>query len=89
MGQVTIGEFLRRTAAVTYRCTLADGREGAVSLRLRPEAATLSDAWLRLTTRFGDCDPRTIEIEIREGVPGAAATGAPADQRKALSVPCW
>jgi hypothetical protein len=86
MGHVTIGEFLRRTAAVTYRCTLPSGREGVISLRLRPEAATLADAWLRLTTRFGDVDPRTIEIEIREGVP--AATGAPADQRRSLSVPC-
>lgn len=86
MGQLTIGEFVPRTAAVTYRCTLAGGREGAISLRLRPEAATLSDAWLRLTARFGDVDPTTIEIEIREGVP--EATGAPADQRRALSVPC-
>ena len=86
MGHVTIGEFLRRTAAVTYRCTLPSGREGAISLRLRPEAATLADAWLRLTARFGDVDPRMIEIEIREGVP--AATGAPADQRRSLSVPC-
>jgi hypothetical protein len=86
MGHVTIGEFMRRTAAVTYRCTLASGREAAIGLRLRPEAATLSDAWLRLTARFGAVDPRTIEIEIREGVP--EATGAPADQRTALSVPC-
>ncbi len=86
MGQVTIGDFLRRTAAVTYRCTLPTGREGAISLRLRPEAATLSDAWARLTARFGDCDPTTIEIEIREGVP--AATGAPGDQRTSLSVAC-
>lgn len=86
MGHVTIGEFLRRTAAVTYRCTLPNRREAAISLRLRPEAATLSDAWLRLTTRFGDFDPTTIEIEIREGVPPAA--GAPADQRTMLSLPC-
>lgn len=88
MGHVTIGEFLRRTAAVTYRCTLPSGREGTIGLRLRPEAATLSDAWLRLTTRFGDFDPRTIEIEIREGVPAQSVAGAPADQRTALSVPC-
>ena len=89
MGHVTIGEFLRRTAAVTYRCTLPTGREGALSLRLRPEAATLSDAWLRLTARFGELDPRMIEIEIREGLPRSAVTGAPADQRKSMSVPCW
>lgn len=86
MGQVTIGDFLRRTAAVTYRCTLPTGREGALSLRLRAEAATLSDGWARLTARFGDFDPTTIEIEIREEAP--AATGAPADQRTSLSLAC-
>ena len=87
MGHVGNGEFLRRTAAVTYRCTLPSGRDRAISLRLRPEAATIADAWLRLTTRFGEVDPRTIEIEIREGVP-PVRPGAPGDQRKSLSVPC-
>jgi hypothetical protein len=86
MGRVTAGEFFRGAAAVTYRCTLPNGREAEISLRLRPEAATLSDGWLRLTARFGAFDPTTMEIEIREGAP--AATGAPADQRRALSVPC-
>ena len=89
MGQVAFGEFPRRTAEVTYRCTLPSGREGALVLRLRPEAATLADAWLRLTARFGQLDPRMIEIEIREGLPRSAVTGAPADQRKSMSVPCW
>ena len=86
MERVAIDGFMRRTAAVTYRCTLAPGREASIALRLRPEAATLSDAWLRLTARFGDVDPTTIEIEIREGVP--AVVGAPIDLRPALSVPC-
>ena len=89
MGHVMIGDFRRGTAAVTYRCTLPSGSDRELRLRLRPEAATLSDAWLRLTARFGDVDPTTIEIEIREGVPEAPATGAPADQRTSLSVPCW
>jgi hypothetical protein len=87
MGKVMVGVFDRRAAAVTYRCTLPTGREGALSLKVRPEAATLSDAWLRLTARFGDFDPTTIEIEIREGL-REVATGAPADQRRSVSVPC-
>ena len=87
MGDVTIGDFGGRTAAVTYRCTLPTGRDAALELRLRPEAATLSDAWLRLTATFGEVDPRTIEIEIREGALRRPAARAPADQRIALSVP--
>lgn len=65
MGQATIEEF-RPKSAVTYRCTLPSGRDVAMSLRLPAEAATLSDAWRRLVTCFGDFDPATIEIEIRE-----------------------
>ena len=83
---------LRSPGGSKYRrryCTLPSGSDRELRLRLRPEAATLSDAWLRLTARFGDVDPTTIEIEIREGVPEAPATGAPADQRTSLSVPCW
>lgn len=90
MAQISFGKPPRRGAAVTYRCTLPSGREGSVDLWLRPELATLSDAWTRLRGRFGDFDPTTIEIEIR---PVARmriiAGGAPADPRRSPSVPCW
>jgi len=45
---------------------MLDGGEGMLELRASAEAATLVDAWERLSARFGQVDPRTIEIEIRE-----------------------
>ncbi len=54
------------TCAVIYRGTMLDGGEGMVERRAPAEAATLVDAWERLSARFGPVDPRTIEIEIRE-----------------------
>lgn len=54
-----------RRCLVTYRGTLADGSEGALRLEIAEAAATMADAWARLSDRFGPVDPRSIEIEIR------------------------
>jgi hypothetical protein len=51
---------------VTYRSSLKDGREVAMSLVLPPEAATVADAWRRLTAVHGWVDPLALEIEIWE-----------------------
>jgi len=59
--------------AVTYRATDARGEEAEIRLHLEPAAATLADAWDRLTARFGPIDPRTIEIELREVLPERGA----------------
>jgi hypothetical protein len=52
--------------AVTYRGTIASGEEAEIRLTLDPAAATLADAWARLSARYGRVDPRSIEIELRE-----------------------
>jgi hypothetical protein len=52
--------------AVVYRATVADGREAELRLRTDPESATLADAWARLSACYGQVDPRSIEIELRE-----------------------
>jgi hypothetical protein len=51
---------------VVYRGTLPGGGEGELRLRLDPAAATLADAWARLSGRFGGVDPTSIEIEVYE-----------------------
>lgn len=93
MGDLRNGHFPERTAAVTYRCTLPSGLDVSIGLRLAPEAATASHAWLILSARFGHFDPRTMEIETREGEAAAGGFGLlghrPAGQRKSTSVPCW
>jgi hypothetical protein len=33
---------------------------------MTPEAATLADAWAKFTSLYGEVDPYSIEIEIRE-----------------------
>ncbi len=58
--------------AVVYRANVAGGEEAVVRLTLDPAAATLADAWQRLTARYGWVDPRTIEIELRELQPPTA-----------------
>jgi hypothetical protein len=52
--------------AIVYRATIAGGREAEVRLSLDPAAATLADAFARLSARFQGVDPRSIEIELRE-----------------------
>ena len=52
--------------AVVYRATVAGRREGVIRLRTSADAATLADAWTRLSARYGRVDPASIEIEIRE-----------------------
>jgi hypothetical protein len=78
MSREAIVDFEAAARAVVYRGTLADGAEGEIRLRMRPERATLRDAWARLVARYGDVDPLTVEIEIRDG-----------DQRKSASAACW
>lgn len=57
----------RGLADVTYRATAAGRKEVAIHLHLTPEAATVADAWARLTAVQQDIDPLSLEIEIREG----------------------
>jgi hypothetical protein len=54
------------TYDVTYRATAADGMEAVVRLKTSFEAATLTDAWGRLTALYDGVDPLSIEIELRE-----------------------
>jgi hypothetical protein len=56
----------RATCAVIYRGTVAGGGEGVVELLAKADAATLADAWTRLSARYGPVDPASIEIEVRE-----------------------
>ena len=51
---------------VTYRATVAGGRQVEIRLQTTFMAATLADAWERLTALHDGVDPRTIEIELRE-----------------------
>lgn len=60
---------MRGVCAVTYRATAADGQDAEIRLTLDPAAATLADAWERLSKRYGPIDPRTIEIELRDLLP--------------------
>jgi hypothetical protein len=52
-------------AEVTYRATAAEGHEAELRLFIDPDAATVADAWSRLTALYRGLDPRTLEIEIR------------------------
>ena len=51
---------------VTYRATVAGGEQAEVRLRAAFAAATLADAWARLTAIHRGVDPTSIEIELRE-----------------------
>ena len=52
-------------AAITYRATLAKGRDVELHLVMPPQLATLADAFARLNVCYRNVDPRSIEIEIR------------------------
>ena len=71
-------------ARVTYRSALKDGREVEMSLALPPEAATVPDAWRRLTALYGWVDPLALEIEIREAPRAGAPAGAIEGLRRAV-----
>jgi len=60
---------------VKYRSSLKDGREVAMSLVLPPEAATVADAWRRLTAVHGWVDPLALEIETWETPCTGVASG--------------
>ena len=51
---------------VTYRATVAGGEQAEVRLRAAFAAATLADAWERLTAIHRGVDPTSIEIELRQ-----------------------
>jgi hypothetical protein len=53
-------------AHVIYRAAGRDGREVEIHLALEPAAATVADAWSRLTGVCPDADPLSLEIEVRE-----------------------
>jgi hypothetical protein len=52
-------------AYVIYRATSSRGRELEVHLAIAAEAATVQDAWSRLTRICPDVDPTSLEIEVR------------------------
>lgn len=52
-------------ATVTYRASGRDGRDVELRLALEPDAATVQDAWSRLSAAFGAVDPRSLEIVVR------------------------
>lgn len=54
-------------ARVTYRATLTDGREACLRLMMSSEAATIVDAWRRLSAVYGAVDPSSLEVEVRQG----------------------
>jgi hypothetical protein len=43
--------------------------EASIEASMTPEAATLADAWARFTSLYGEVDPYSLEIEIREEPP--------------------
>jgi hypothetical protein len=51
---------------VIYRGSTSKGTQAEFRLRRTFAAATLADAWERLSEIHGGIDPRTIEIELRE-----------------------
>jgi hypothetical protein len=56
-------------ARVIYRATVSGGMEASIEASMIPEAATLADAWARLTSLYGEVNPYSLEIEIREEPP--------------------
>jgi hypothetical protein len=49
---------------VIYRASRSNGRPVEMHLAIRPEAATVADAWAKLTAFDSLLDPRSLEIEI-------------------------
>jgi hypothetical protein len=56
-------------AHVVYRASRSSGRMVEIHLAIAPAAATVADAWSRLTAVHPDVDPTSLEIEIRHGRP--------------------
>jgi hypothetical protein len=54
-------------ARVVYRASRPSGRTVEIHLVIEASAATVSDAWSRLTTVHSDLDPRSLEIEVHHG----------------------
>jgi hypothetical protein len=50
---------------VTYRANLKGGREVELRLSLDPRAATIGDAWRRLSAAYAEVEPTSLEIEMR------------------------
>ena len=53
---------------VVYRATSSAGRDLEIHLAIEPEAATVADAWSRLTGICPDVDPMSLEIEVHRGI---------------------
>ena len=64
-------------ADVTYRATSSEGREVELHLIIDPAAASVADAWSRLTEANYSVDPMSLEIEIRRIVPVPEGALAP------------
>lgn len=56
-------------ARVTYRANTTSGADVALHLLLDPDAATVTDAWSKLSFAFEAVDPSTLEILVRHQDP--------------------
>jgi hypothetical protein len=63
-------------AHVTYRAT-SGGQEVEIHLTMDPSAASIADAWSRLTEAYPAVDPLSLEIEIRRIEPVAESALTP------------
>jgi hypothetical protein len=79
-----VGEVVER-AHVIYRATGRGNRPVEVHLVATPAAATVGDAWTRLTQVDATVDPRSLEIETRLRPRSARGTRAAAP-RTALPI---
>ncbi len=50
---------------VTFRANTATGQEVELRVLLEPAAATVTNAWERLSSAYAAIDPTTLEILIR------------------------
>ena len=84
-----------KACAVTYRAIDANGEDVEMQLCLEPSAATLADAWERLSALYGRIDPRTrgegrTALRSRGGAgagpPPADGTGRARGRRVAAGV---
>ena len=71
------------TYDVTYRATVAGGRQAEIRLRTTVAADTLADAWGRLTALHDEVDPRIIENAPR--CPEAAGSARPTTSGAAIT----
>ncbi|MBA3324118.1 MAG: hypothetical protein H0T41_02165 [Rhodobacteraceae bacterium] len=72
-----------------YRASIAGGGEAEIRLSIAPEAATVADAWARLTAAYDDLDPTSLEIEIRQAALRPARQARDGGAVLARPAPSW